>query len=97
MESDEVWNLYEGQGVRLYQWEEGASNIEVIELKATTQTYCHVVPAGYWQAAEPIGQRVLVGCSVGPGFDFADFKMITPESPEAKAILAIDAKLTRMI
>jgi uncharacterized protein len=34
-----------------------------------------VVPAGVWQAAEPAGDAVLCGCTVAPGFDFADFRM----------------------
>ena len=32
-------------------------------------------PAGVWQAAEPVGDAVLCGCTVAPGFDFADFRM----------------------
>jgi hypothetical protein len=39
----------------------------------------HVVPAGHWQCARPLGAYALVGCSVGPGFDFADFKMVADE------------------
>ncbi len=35
-----------------------------------------VVPAGVWQAAVPVGARyALCGCTVAPGFDFADFDM----------------------
>ena len=38
-----------------------------------------VVPAGVWQAAEPEEEPVLCGCTVAPGFDFADFEMGTVE------------------
>ena len=34
-----------------------------------------VVPAGAWQAAEPLGPWVLVGCTVAPGFEFSGFEM----------------------
>ena len=34
-----------------------------------------VVPAGVWQAAEPVGDAVLCGCTVAPGFEFADFEL----------------------
>jgi predicted cupin superfamily sugar epimerase len=35
-----------------------------------------VVPAGVWQAARPLGERyALCGCTVAPGFDFADFDL----------------------
>lgn len=35
-----------------------------------------VVPAGWWQAARPLGPWSLVSCCVGPGFDFADFELL---------------------
>ena len=34
-----------------------------------------VVPAGAWQAAEPLGPWTLVGCTVAPAFDFAGFQL----------------------
>jgi predicted cupin superfamily sugar epimerase len=35
-----------------------------------------LVPAGSWQAAEPLTDAGgLVGCVVAPGFDFADFEL----------------------
>ena len=40
----------------------------------------HVVPAGMWQAARPLGAYTLVGCTVAPGFEFADFSMLTVET-----------------
>jgi predicted cupin superfamily sugar epimerase len=38
-----------------------------------------IVPAGVVQAARPIGGWVLMGCTVAPGFDFADFRLNTAE------------------
>jgi len=40
-----------------------------------------VVPAGVWQAAKTTGAYTLVGCTVGPGFEFADFSLLadTPD------------------
>jgi predicted cupin superfamily sugar epimerase len=34
-----------------------------------------LVPAGWWQAAAPLGEWVLVGCTVCPAFEFAGFQM----------------------
>jgi predicted cupin superfamily sugar epimerase len=34
-----------------------------------------VVPAGVWQAAEPVGGAVLCGCTVAPGFEYEDFEL----------------------
>jgi uncharacterized protein len=40
----------------------------------------HVVPPGMWQAARPLGAYALVGCTVAPGFDFADFSLLDPKT-----------------
>jgi uncharacterized protein len=37
-----------------------------------------VVPAHAWQAARPLGEWTLVGCTVAPGFDFAKFELAAP-------------------
>ena len=35
-----------------------------------------VVHAGEWQAARSLGAWSLMGCDVGPGFDFEDFSFV---------------------
>jgi predicted cupin superfamily sugar epimerase len=74
--SDEVWNLYQGTGVNLYLWDGSDNPPERITLSAGNNNFCHVVTAGKWQAAEPLSDAVLVGCSVAPGFEFEDFSII---------------------
>ena len=95
--SDEVWNLYQGEGIRIYQWDNANKRLSTTELSAETEAYCHVVPAGIWQAAEPMGDSVLVGCSVGPGFDFDDFALIEPDSEIAGQIEAVESGLSRFV
>jgi uncharacterized protein len=34
-----------------------------------------VVPAYAWQAVQSLGEWSLAGCTVAPGFDFADFEL----------------------
>jgi len=97
VQSAEVWNLYQGAGLYLYTWNEPDMGITRTELSAQSNTFCHVVPAGSWQAAEPIGESVLVGCSVGPGFDFADFELIDSQSSLIRKLLAIDSRLLKFI
>ena len=69
--SDEVWHFYEGAPLELLCddkcWVLGPVGIG--------QEPVHTVPAGSWQAARSLGEYTLVGCTVGPGFDFADFTM----------------------
>ena len=74
--SDEVWNLYQGVGINLYLWDGTTAKIEKIELSPENNKFCHVVPAGCWQAAEPITGKVILGCSVAPAFNFEDFTLL---------------------
>lgn len=75
---EEIWNLYQGE-LRLWIFEEESGQLESIHLSPSTRTFTAVVPSGAWQAAEPLNGDALVGCTVAPGFDFADFSLITPE------------------
>jgi predicted cupin superfamily sugar epimerase len=95
--NDEVWNLYQGKGLYLYQWDGSASTVESIELSVQSMNFCHVIPAGYWQAAAPMADRVLVGCSVAPGFEFEDFELIVPDSEVAQTLQTIDPSLSKLI
>lgn len=95
--SDEVWNLYQGAGLNLYTWDGTNSAPERVTLSADKNCFCHVVPAGTWQAAEPISGEVLVGCSVAPGFEFADFTLIDPNSAVAEQLLSLASEMARFI
>lgn len=95
--SDEVWNLYSGDGLHLYLWDPSSLVIEQVELSATANRFCHVVPAGFWQAAMPLRGPVLTGCSVGPGFEFSDFTLMKAGAPEASQLLDLDPTLWRFI
>ena len=94
--SDEIWNLYRGAGLRLYVWDGSSAPPVCITLSPGEDCYCHVVPAGAWQAAEPIADTVLVGCSVAPGFEFSDFALIDPDSEEAQRLLSIAPQMARV-
>jgi uncharacterized protein len=75
--SDEVWHLLEGQALKLWLLPAelgtaSASALQMAVLSPSTRMR-HVVPAGWWQAAEPVGELAYVGATVAPGFEFADF------------------------
>lgn len=95
--SDEVWNLYQGEGLNLYLWDGSDMPPECITLSAENNNFCHVVTADTWQAAEPVSDVVLVGCSVAPGFEYIDFSLLTPESDEAKRLLSIAPHMTKFL
>jgi len=93
--SDEIWNLYQGPGLNLYTWGGDNNPPKCISLSASQNCFCHVIPAGTWQAAEPISDTVLVGCSVAPGFEFSDFSLIVPDSKEAKMLISLTPEMER--
>ncbi len=97
VESDEVWHLYDGEGVVLYEWKPGWDSVKRTVVSKDRARFCHVVAAGTWQAAEPLGEFVLVGCTVGPGFEFEEFSLIEPGGAEAEAILSLDEGLKRFV
>jgi predicted cupin superfamily sugar epimerase len=67
VQSDEVWHFYEGDPLELL------THDTITRLDADNRV--HVVKAREWQAARPLGAYALVGCTVGPGFEFDDFEM----------------------
>ena len=86
VESDEVWNLYEGTLI-LYVWNDSTQVLEQHKLSSAGKNYCTVVEAGKWQAAKTEGGTALVGCSVAPGFEYEDFTLIDPDGEIARRIL----------
>jgi|SRR5699024_3381489 len=95
--SCEVWSLYRGSGLRLYVWQNNARPPEIVTLSAAGNTFCHVVPAGAWQAAEPLDGAVLVGCSVAPGFEFSGFELLDGKSDDARALQTMAPEMERFV
>jgi len=73
----EVWNWYAGAPLRLDIAPETEARERVTlgsDLSAGERPQA-VVPAHAWQAAETLGEWTLAGCTVAPGFDFAQFEL----------------------
>jgi len=76
--SDETFHYYLGDPVEMLQlYEDGGS--AVFTLGSDMHAGQHVqltVPAGVWQGTRLVGDGkvALIGCSVTPGFDFADYR-----------------------
>ena len=73
----EVWHHYAGGPLQLSLAAPGeAAAVQTLGPDLFSgQTPQVVVPAGWWQSAEPLGDWTLVGCTVAPGFEFASFEM----------------------
>ena len=78
---DEIWHFYEGKALTLIQYDGKKIQKQTI---GPGQEYTAVVPGGTWQAAESTGAYSLVGCTVAPGFDFADFSFLEDQGEQLK-------------
>ena len=77
--SDECWHFYEGGTllIHILNLEGVYSCIRLGSNVFEGEVYQFVLPAHCWFASEPAPNInfSLVGCTVSPGFDFADFEI----------------------
>jgi uncharacterized protein len=76
--SDEVFHFYYGDPVEMLQlWPDGSSRVVQLgnNLRAGTLPQL-IVPKNVWQGSRlvPGGKVALIGCTVSPGFDLADYE-----------------------
>jgi len=88
LESDEIFHFYLGDPVEMLQLlPDGRSAIFTLgqDLNAGQHVQL-VVPAGVWQGTRLIGdgKMALLGCTVTPGFDFADYRSAPADELIAK-------------
>lgn len=81
--SDELWHFYAGGPLIVYEIEEDGKMKEHVlgnDPRSGQSLFC-VINAGNWFASKikEGGEYALVGCTVSPGFDFADFEMAKKE------------------
>lgn len=89
VDSDEVWHFYEGDPLELLELDERATKLSRHRLGPVGDgdaSPVRTIPARAWQAARPLGGYALVGCTVGPGFEFADFRMLADDPARALAV-----------
>jgi predicted cupin superfamily sugar epimerase len=94
--SDELWHFYAGSALIVYVIDpEGSySVLHLGDGFEAGEVFQAVVKAGCWFASRlknPAG-FALVGCTVAPGFDFADFEMakrseLTATYPEHRTLI----------
>ncbi|WP_428668517.1 cupin domain-containing protein [Runella sp.] len=79
IQADEMWHFYAGGPLNVYVIHTEGS-LEIIKLGPNPdngEVFQAVVPAGTWFGSKPAADSAysLVGCTVAPGFDFADFEL----------------------
>ncbi len=79
LKQDEVWHFYEGSPLTLHILDPNGTYtpVKLGRDPEAGESLQAVVGAGNWFAADVHNTRsyALVGCTVAPGFDFADFEM----------------------
>ncbi|GAB4036419.1 cupin domain-containing protein [Spirosoma jeollabukense] len=96
IQSDEIWHFYEG-GTLEVSVISPTGELTIIRLGRNpdqNEVFQAVVPAGSWFGSKPaVGTDFsLVGCTVAPGFDFADFEMadratLLAEFPQHRSVI----------
>jgi uncharacterized protein len=78
VEADEVWHFYGGAALELLEYDPTTGQLErhVLGSAQDGNETVAVIPAGVWQAARTLGEYSLIGCTVGPGFEFEDFRFV---------------------
>jgi predicted cupin superfamily sugar epimerase len=81
--SDEIFHFYLGSPVRMLQlWPDGQGRVVTLGPEVLAgQSPQVMVPRGVWQGSflKPGGVYALLGTTVAPGFDFADYEAGTSE------------------
>ncbi len=103
IKADEVWHFYDGQPLTVHVIDPDGryTSVRLGRDVAAGEQLQAVVPAGnlFGATSAGPGSFALVGCTVAPGFDFADFEMPGREElcrlyPQHRAVIE---RLTRPV
>jgi predicted cupin superfamily sugar epimerase len=83
IKSDECWHFYNGDPLEIFVIQHTGKLVTVTlgNDSSKGQLFQYVVPGGCWFASRPApgSDYCFVGCTVAPGFDFADFELANAE------------------
>ncbi len=82
IQSDELWHYHAGASLSIYVLSDDKVSVHVLGADIERGESLHVViPANCWFGAkvDEDSSYVLAGCTVAPGFDFADFELAKRE------------------
>ncbi len=78
IKSDETWHFYAGAPLELHMVQGSKHSVVILGNRPERgEELQYTVPHGVWFASRPCTDAAysLLGCTVSPGFDFADFEM----------------------
>ncbi|MDI9240709.1 cupin domain-containing protein [Lysobacter sp. LF1] len=95
VDADECWHWQDGDALELQVFDRDASRLSTIRLDRASAggVAMHVVPAGHWQAARPLGAFTLVACTVSPGFVWEGFEMLGEDDKVAGVLHELGARI----
>jgi predicted cupin superfamily sugar epimerase len=75
--SDELWHYYDGEDLQIYEITPDGTLIKHTLGNSAIATPFVAIKAGSWfgSRVEEVNGYTLCGCTVSPGFDFADFEL----------------------
>jgi len=92
---DEMWHFYDGAPIELHTiTEDGTYSCVIIGRDIENGEHLqYVVPGGVWFASrvKDNSEYALLGCTVAPGFDFADF--VLPNTAEMSKMFPQHSKI----
>ncbi len=98
--ADEIWHFYEGSPVELVLLDHDGVRARRDVLGAVGEAGAapvRCVPAGCWQSARPLGEYALMGCTVAPGFEFSDFRLLADDARAAESLRANHPDLASLL
>lgn len=79
LRADEIWHLYEGGPAVLHVLTPAGGYVRLVLGRDAEHGQAHqqILPAGCWFGAElvPGAPFLLAGCTLAPGFEYADFEL----------------------
>jgi uncharacterized protein len=102
IKSDELWHHYDGGDLEIICIHpSGGRQSLILGKHSQSARPMHIVPHNTWFAARPLPGNgyALCGCTVSPGFDFADFVMadratLTALFPQHASIISALTRIT---
>jgi predicted cupin superfamily sugar epimerase len=97
--SDEVWHFYEGDPIELFtlDTEITKQKRDILGPVGADSAPVRIVPAGCWQGARLLGGYALVGCTVAPGFEFSDFRLMSDHPKAAASVRELYPELVGLL
>ena len=85
LKKNEILHFYDGDPLAVYLSKDGINTEQKILNNNEDRVFHLVVKSGTWFSMETKGEFSLIGCTVAPAFDYADFE-IAPQNwePEKK-------------